>query len=148
MKYSVGESGLRFMEEDVVAGFRRFMLAAVAALLVGASSIGLSAQSFPEVKPAPYQTEWQDMEFGVLLHFSTNTFLDREWGDGTADPKVFNPTQFNPDQWMDAIKASGAKYVVMVAKHHDGFVLCPPSRQSTASSPVHGRMAKAMWWEM
>jgi alpha-L-fucosidase len=90
------------------------------------SSLSASAQqNFSEVKPAPYQVEWQDMEFGVIIHFSTNTFLDREWGDGTADPKVFNPTAFDPDQWMRAIKASGAKYVVMVAKHHDGFVLWP-----------------------
>lgn len=51
--------------------------------------------------------------------------MDREWGDGTADPRVVNPAQFNPDQWMRAIKASGARYVVMVAKHHDGFALWP-----------------------
>ena len=85
----------------------------------------LPAQSSPDIKPTPQQTIWQDLEFGVILHFSTNTFLNREWGDGTADPKVFNPTQFNPDQWMDAIQASGARYVVLVAKHHDGFVLWP-----------------------
>jgi alpha-L-fucosidase len=81
-----------------------------------------------DIKPTPQQTEWQDLEFGVILHFSTNTFLDREWGDGTADPKIFNPTQFNPDQWMKAIKASGATYVVMVAKHHDGFCLWPTAQ--------------------
>jgi len=86
------------------------------------------AQSFPDIKPAPQQTAWQDLEFGVILHFSTNTFLDREWGDGTADPKVFNPTQFDPDQWMQAIRDSGAKYVVLVAKHHDGFCLWPTAQ--------------------
>jgi alpha-L-fucosidase len=85
----------------------------------------LPAQNFTEIKPSPQQVAWQDLEFGVILHFSTNTFLDREWGDGTAAPSVFNPTQFDPDQWMQAIKASGAKYVVLVAKHHDGFCLWP-----------------------
>jgi alpha-L-fucosidase len=58
------------------------------------------AQNFVDVKPTPQQNEWQDLEFGVILHLGTNTFLDREWGDGTADAKVFNPTQFDPDQWM------------------------------------------------
>ena len=62
-----------------------------------ASVFGQSAAS---ISPAPYQVAWQDLEFGVILHFSTNTFLDREWGDGTASPSVFNPTQFDPDQWM------------------------------------------------
>ncbi len=99
-----------------------------------------SAQSFPDIKPAPQQTAWQDLEFGVILHFSTNTFLDREWGDGTADPKVFNPTQFDPDQWMEAIRASGAKYVVLVAKHHDGFCLWPTGQTdySIKKSPWKG----------
>jgi alpha-L-fucosidase len=98
------------------------------------------AQNFSEIKPAPQQTAWQDLEFGVILHFSTNTFLDREWGDGTADPKTFNPTDFNPDQWMDAIAASGAKYVVLVAKHHDGFCLWPTAQTdySIKASPFQG----------
>lgn len=93
-----------------------------------------------EIKPAPYQTAWQDLEFGVIVHFSTNTFLDREWGDGTAAPGVFNPTQFDPDQWMEAIRDSGARYVVLVAKHHDGFCLWPTAETtySVKSSPWRG----------
>ena len=102
---------------------RQFAPAATCAALLAASFS--SAQNFSEIKPSPQQVAWQDLEFGVILHFSTNTFLDREWGDGSADPKVFNPTQFDPDQWMQAIQASGAKYVVLVAKHHDGFCLWP-----------------------
>jgi len=97
-------------------------------------------QNFAEVKPSPQQVDWQDLEFGVILHFSTNTFLDREWGDGTADPSVFNPKEFNPDQWMQAIRDSGAKYVVLVAKHHDGFCLWPTEQTpySLKASPWKG----------
>jgi alpha-L-fucosidase len=97
----------------------------------------LGYQNFVEVKPSPQQVAWQDLEFGVIVHFSTNTFLDREWGDGTASPAVFNPTQFDPDQWMQAIKASGAKYIVLVAKHHDGFCLWPTEQTdySVKASP-------------
>src|ERR1700746_4183004 len=84
-----------------------------------------SAQDAGDIKPAPYQVSWQDLEFGGIVHFSTNTFLDREWGDGTASPSTFNPTDFDPEQWMKAIRDAGAKYVVLVAKHHDGFCLWP-----------------------
>src|SRR5580698_11526408 len=110
---------------DLMMPRKRLLLAASALALISLAAGNTFAQNFADVKPSPQQTEWQDLEFGVILHFSTNTFLNREWGDGTADPKIFNPTHFDPDQWMRAIKASGAKYVVLVAKHHDGFCLWP-----------------------
>lgn len=95
------------------------------------------AQNFTDIKPSPQQVEWQDLEFGVLIHFGTNTYLDREWGDGTASPQIFNPTEFDAEQWMRAIRAAGAKYVVLVAKHHDGFCLWPTEQTdySVKSSP-------------
>lgn len=112
-------------------------LAAAAVACVALGAIANAQDAGGEIRPAPYQTAWQDLEFGVIIHFSTNTFLNREWGDGTASPSVFNPKQFNPDQWMEAIKASGAKYVVLVAKHHDGFCLWPTNQTnySVKSSP-------------
>ena len=70
------------------------------------------------------------------------------------------PTEFNPDQWMKAIRDSGAKYVVLVAKHHDGFCLWPTEQTnySVKSSPWKGgkgdvvgdvaRAARQIWSEV
>jgi len=116
----------------------RFLAAAL--LILSVTVLPANSQNFVDIKPSPQQVEWQDLEFGVIIHFGTNTFLDREWGDGTADPKVFNPSKFDPEQWMRAIKAAGAKYVVLVAKHHDGFCLWPTeqTQYSVRSSPWEG----------
>jgi alpha-L-fucosidase len=122
------------------------------ALVVATALTSTAQDSVGDLRPAPHQVAWQDLEFGVILHFSTNTFLDREWGDGSANPSVFNPTQFDADQWMKAIHDSGAKYVVLVAKHHDGFCLWPTGQTnySVKSSPwkdgkgdVVGEVARA-----
>jgi len=107
------------------------------------------AQNFVDLKPAPQQLEWQDLEFGVIVHFGLNTFKDKEWGSGKVSPSVFNPTKFNPDQWVEAAKAAGAKYLVFVAKHHDGFCLFPTplTMYSVASSPWengHGDVVRAV----
>jgi len=114
-------------------------LRCVTVLLSSFISIGsnLLSQNMTDLKPSPQQVEWQDLEMGAIIHFGPNTFMDREWRDGTADPKVFNPTQFDPEQWMQALQAAGIKYVIFVAKHHDGFCLWPTSQTdySVKSSP-------------
>jgi len=86
------------------------------------------AQNVTDIKPSPQQIEWQDLEMGAIIHFGTNTFLDREWGDGTASPQVFNPPNVDTDQWMEAARSAGIRYVVLVAKHHDGFTLWPSAQ--------------------
>jgi alpha-L-fucosidase len=109
-------------------------------IFVALTASAALAQNFVEVKPAPQQVAWQDMEMGAIVHFGTNTFLDREWGDGTASPSVFNPQHVDTDQWIEAAKSAGIRYVVLVAKHHDGFALYPTAQTdySVKSSPWLG----------
>lgn len=99
-----------------------------------------SAQNVTDLKPSPQQLDWQDLEMGAIIHFGTNTFLDREWGDGTASPQVFNPERVDTDQWVEAAKSAGIRYVVLVAKHHDGFTLWPSAQTEygVKSSPWLG----------
>ena len=100
-------------------------------------ALAQSLPNFVDVRPSPQQVDWQHLEIGALIHFGTNTFLDREWGDGTAPPETFNPTALDAEQWVTAAKAGGARYLVMVAKHHDGFCLFPSrhTKYSVAASP-------------
>lgn len=118
-------------------GSARALIGAAIASLALSALPASAAPNFGDVKPSPQQVEWQDREFGVIVHFGTNTFMDREWGDGKASPKVFAPTQVDPGQWARASKAAGANYLILVAKHHDGFALWPTaaSRYSVKSSP-------------
>lgn len=86
--------------------------------------------------PTKQQLEWQEMEFTCFLHFGINTFTDMEWGEGTEDPKLFNPTELDCEQWVKTLKDAGFKMAILTAKHHDGFCLWPTktTKHSVASS--------------
>lgn len=89
------------------------------------------------VRPAPRQIAYQRQEKIAFVHFGVNTFTNREWGTGKEDPSIFNPTEFDADQWARVLSETGFETLVLTAKHHDGFCLWPSkyTQHDVASSP-------------
>jgi alpha-L-fucosidase len=98
----------------------------------------LAGQTLP--KPTQRQLNWQQLETTAFLHFTVNTFTDKEWGEGTESPAIFNPQKLDARQWIKALKDGGFKMAIITAKHHDGFCLWPSkyTEHSVKNTPWKG----------
>jgi alpha-L-fucosidase len=101
------------------------------------ASLLLANDGMPAIKlakPTSEQLAFQDMELGVFIHYSIDTYGGVH---GASSPSIFNPTELNAEQWVLAAKSMGAKYVVLTARHEQGFCLWPTKTTdySIRSSP-------------
>ncbi|MGM9775142.1 MAG: alpha-L-fucosidase [Candidatus Egerieousia sp.] len=99
------------------------------------SSIAQNDTGQPEYTPTEAnlkaRKEFSDARFGIFIHWGIYSQLGRgEWVMQNENinykeyPKMakeFNPVNFDADKWVKAIKASGAKYITITSRHHDGF---------------------------
>ncbi len=95
--------------------------------------------------PSKAQLVWQDQSFYLFVHFGTNTFSNKEWGLGDEPESVFNPTALDCNQWARIAKAVGAKGIILMARHHDGFCLWPVNSVHIRWPKVNGKMVGEMF---
>ncbi|NLN93101.1 MAG: alpha-L-fucosidase [Candidatus Hydrogenedens sp.] len=100
--------------------------------------------TFAAGPPAPYgpvpserQLRWHELEFYGFIHFTINTFTNKEWGYGDEPPRLFNPTDFDAQSIATLAREAGMKGLILTCKHHDGFCLWPSAytEHSIAASP-------------
>ena len=103
--------------------------------------------------------DFMSKRFGMFIHFGPVTLRGTEigwsrWHEVSLEEydtlyKEFNPVLFNADAWVKAARDAGMKYLVITAKHHDGFCLWPTavSSYNVGNSPfkrdIVGELAQA-----
>jgi len=119
---------------------RHFIATGMASIVAPRFALRPSKMLAARPHPTPAQLEWQRDELAMFLHFGVNTFTDREWGDGTEDPAIFNPRSLDARQWARTARVAGFRALILTAKHHDGFCLWPTAttQHSVAKSPWRG----------
>ena len=133
----------------------------VLALMMTAATLA-SAAPPPAESPdaaAARMAWWRDAKFGMFIHWGVYSQAEGAWkgttnhgewlqfsakiplAEYTAFAKTFNPTAFDADRWARTAKDAGMKYMVVTAKHHDGFAMydSPSSTHDVVDGSAFGR---------
>ena len=147
----------------------RKLMFVVLALATCASALADGAEALPGVKDPNWKPSaailerreaFADKKFGIFIHFGLysmygqdcwylSSFVGRE-ADYARGMYAFCPSKFDAKEWVRVIKASGAKYCNLTARHHDGFSLWPSKADdgyNVGNTPfkrdIVGELAKA-----
>lgn len=99
----------------------KYILTLLAVLIIGQQSVAQSHMQW-----------WRDGRFGMFVHWGLSSLTGGEisWSRGAYGAAKydslamrFNPTSFDARSWVMSAKSAGMKYIVLTAKHHDGFCL-------------------------
>lgn len=117
----------------------RILLLLFVIIVFGCGKKQISPSDIPpnSVIPSDNLMAYQQMELIGFIHFTMNTFTNKEWGFGDESPELFDPTQLDAEQWVLTAKSAGIKQLILTAKHHDGFCLWPSkfTEHSIKNSP-------------
>jgi alpha-L-fucosidase len=116
----------------------------VGALLIHGAAAPAAERAASETKEQREQRMawWRSARLGMFIHWGPVSLKGTEisWSRANSNPKCpnkgqvpvevydnlyreFNPVKFNADEWVNVGKDAGMKYVVLTAKHCDGFLL-------------------------
>ena len=116
---------------------RKLLLVPALLLVFGGLALSPVALAQENYQPSAANLEarrwFQDAKFGMFIHWGVYSVLaDGEWVMNTRRltgqeyeklPAFFNPTEYNPAEWVALAKAAGMKYITITSKHHDGFAM-------------------------
>lgn len=92
-----------------------------------------------KIKPSEKQLRFLDWEFGAFFHFGLRSYYKGyiDWDKRDMDLSVFNPVELDCESWLRPFKEAGARYAILVCKHHDGFANWPSryTAYSVANTP-------------
>ncbi len=111
--------------------FRHAVMALFALLALAQNSALAQEDYVPSQEVLASRARFQDNKFGIFIHWGVYAMMaDGEWNMQVNNrdhheyehlAAGFYPSRFSAEEWVSAVKASGAKYLTVTSRHHDGF---------------------------